>query len=144
MLLPYFEVDLAHPSGATTLFSISNVGPAMQLVNVTLWTDLGVPTVAFPIYLTGFDIETFNLRDVFAGRIPASASVGQDPADTISPQGPWSQDLEPPGLHRSSAGSDSFRLRWSILYAGPTAVRPHPCSAAAPAAWAGPRSPAAT
>ena len=34
---------------------------------MVLWTDLGVPTLAFDVYLTGYDVQTVNLRDLFAG-----------------------------------------------------------------------------
>ena len=34
------------------------------------WTDWGVPTLAFDIYLTGYDVQTLNLRDLFAGNLP--------------------------------------------------------------------------
>ncbi|HEV2843800.1 MAG TPA: hypothetical protein VG477_03060 [Thermoanaerobaculia bacterium] len=93
LLLPYFEVDLANASGRTTLFSVSNASDRGILAHVVLWTDLGVPTLAFDVYLTGYDVQTINLRDVFAGQLPRTASDGQDPQDTISPQGEFSQDI---------------------------------------------------
>jgi hypothetical protein len=93
LLLPYFEVDLANPQGVTTLFSINNSSATAILAHVTLWTDLSVPTLDFNIYLTGYDVQTINLRDVFNGVVPRTASDGQDPADTISPQGLFSQDI---------------------------------------------------
>jgi hypothetical protein len=94
LLLPYFEVDLQLPDGLTTLFSIANASSAAILTNVTLWTDHGIPTLHFPVYLTGFDVTTVNLRDIFEGRLPSSAAGGQDPSDLISPRGQLSQDLE--------------------------------------------------
>jgi len=93
LLLPYFEVDLASPGGRTTLFSINNASASAVLTNVTLWSDLGVPTLHFQVYLTGYDVQTLNLRDIFAGKLPRTASAGQDPADTISPRGERSQDI---------------------------------------------------
>jgi hypothetical protein len=93
LLLPYFEVDLQNPAGRTTLLSIINAVDRPALAHVVLWTDLGSPTLAFDIYLTGFDVETLNLRDVFAGKLPRTASDGQDPNDQISPQGALSQDV---------------------------------------------------
>jgi hypothetical protein len=105
LLLPYFEVDLADANGMTTVFSIVASGQfgtppdafgtvaSAGVAHVTLWTDLGIPTFAFDIYLTGFDVAPVNLRDVFNGVLPASASDGQDPTDTISPQGDLSQDI---------------------------------------------------
>jgi hypothetical protein len=71
LLLPYFEVDLANPQGRTTFFAIGNADAAPQMVNVVFWTDLGVDTLSFHIYLTGYDIVTVNLRDIFVhGRVP--------------------------------------------------------------------------
>jgi hypothetical protein len=92
LFLPYFEVDFANPQGLTTLFSVVNQSDAPILTKATLWTDVGIPTLGFFIYLTGYDVTTVNLRDVFDGRLPQTASNYQDPTDTISPQGPLSQD----------------------------------------------------
>ena len=99
LLLPYFEVDLANASGRTTLFSVNNSSDRAVLAHVVLWTDLGVPTLAFDVYLTGYDVQTINLRDVFAGQLPRTASDGQDPQDTISPQGELSQDINFPSCN---------------------------------------------
>jgi hypothetical protein len=93
LLLPYFEVDLDHPGGLTTLFSVNNAAATAVLTNVVLWTDLGVPTLSFPVYLTGYDVQTFNLRDLFNGVLPHTATAGQDPQDKLSPKGPFSQDI---------------------------------------------------
>jgi len=93
LLLPYFEVDLDNPAGLTTLFSINNASATAALANVVVWTDLGVPTLGFTVYLTGYDVQTINLRDVFAGTLPRTATAGQDPEDTISPHGHFSQDI---------------------------------------------------
>ena len=94
LLLPYFEVDLG--GGVTTLLAINNASAAAALARVTLWTDEGVRTLGFNLYLTGYDVQSINLRDVFQGLLPGTASTGQDPADTISPQGALSQDLSFP------------------------------------------------
>ena len=93
LLLPYFEVDLNHPNGVSTLLSVNNAGALSVLANLVLWTDLGVPTLSVPIYLTGYDVQTINLRDLFRGLPPGTASAGQDPNDTVSPKGIFSQDL---------------------------------------------------
>ena len=97
LLLPYFEVDPGDPSGMTTLFSVNNSGAAAVLANVQLWTDLGVPTLTFQVYLTGYDVQTINLRDIFNGFLPQTAPAGEDPRDTISPQGFSSEDSSFPG-----------------------------------------------
>ena len=93
LLLPYFEVDLDNANGATTLFSINNASATAVLGHVTVWSDLGIPVFAFNVYLTGYDLQTINLRDVFTGTVPRTASVGQDPTGTISPKGDLSQDI---------------------------------------------------
>ena len=93
LLLPYFEVDYTNTNGVTTLFSLNNASATAILTHVTLWTNWSQPTVDFDVYLTGYDVVTVNLRDVFNGNIPITASAGQDPTDTISPKGPISQDI---------------------------------------------------
>src|SRR6185295_3275684 len=93
LLLPYFEVDTVRPDGVNTLFSISNAFATAQLAHVTFWTDLSVPIFDFNVYLTGYDMMTFDMRQMINGLLPPSASAGQDPMDTISPQGAFSQDI---------------------------------------------------
>jgi hypothetical protein len=95
LLLPYFEVDLDNPNGVQTLLSINNASATAALAHVTFWSDLSVPTLAFNVYLTGYDVQTINLRDIFThpGNLPRTASAGQDPGDQISRKGAFSQDI---------------------------------------------------
>jgi hypothetical protein len=93
LLLPYFEVDLGNANGQTTLFSVNNASATAVLAHVVVWSDLSVPVLDFNLYLTGYDVQTINLRDVLNGVLPQTASDGQDPHDTISPQGLLSQDI---------------------------------------------------
>ena len=119
LLIPYFEVDIGNVNGVTTLVGIQNASATAILAHVTLWTDLGIPTHVFDVYLTGFDIQTINLRDVFDGRLPLTASGGQDWTDTISPQGELSQDINfsscggflPSGPPYPGRGFDPAHLR---------------------------------
>jgi hypothetical protein len=101
LLLPYFEVSLAEPNGITTLFSIKNASATAALAHVTLWTDQSCPTLDFDVYLTGYDIQTLNVRDIFNGILPRTADDARDPNDTISPQGWGSQDITFPGCGAS-------------------------------------------
>ncbi|HEV7505763.1 MAG TPA: hypothetical protein VGS07_12710 [Thermoanaerobaculia bacterium] len=71
-LIPYFEVDLSQPGGANTLFSVNNASAKPEIARVVLWTDWGVPTLAFDVYLTGYDVQTLNVRDLFAGKVPTT------------------------------------------------------------------------
>jgi hypothetical protein len=94
LLLPYFEVDLNNPNGLTTLFSVNNASATAVLAHVVVYSDLSVPVLDFNIYLTGYDVQTINLRDILVnGNLPQTASAGQDPHDTISPKGLKSQDI---------------------------------------------------
>jgi len=78
----------------TTVIAVNNAVAAAHLVHVVLWSDLAVPVLDFNVYLTGFDQQTINLRDVIVnGMLPQTASAGQDPTDTISPKGVFSQDI---------------------------------------------------
>jgi len=106
LLLPYFEVDLNHVGdggGQTTLFSINNASASAAVAHVTVWTDWSIPTLDFDVYLTGFDVQTINVRDLFNGIVPRTADAGTDtgdtanPADGISNKGILSQDINFPG-----------------------------------------------
>src|SRR5260370_17169312 len=91
LLLPYFEVDLNNPNGLTTLFSVNNASATAALVHVVLWSDLSVPVLDFNIYLTGFDVQSVNLRDIIVlGNLPQTASPRQDATDTLTPKRPLS------------------------------------------------------
>jgi hypothetical protein len=83
LLVHYFEVDLSNSGGVTTLFSVNNAAPESTLAHVTLWTDWSIPTIDFNVYLTGFDVQTFNVRDFFTtGLLPQTA-----PDDVYSHRG---------------------------------------------------------
>lgn len=75
LLIPYFEVDLAGTDGRTTLVAVTNAGHHSTLAHVVLWTDWGVPTLAFDLVLAQDDVQTLNLRDVFAGNLPATGGA---------------------------------------------------------------------
>ena len=95
ILLPYFEVDSTQAgAGINTLFAINNASATAILAHVTVWSDQSIPVLDFDVYLTGFDIQTISLFDVLVnGNLPRTATDGQDPTDTISPQGLFSQDV---------------------------------------------------
>jgi hypothetical protein len=100
LLMPYFEVDLSNGSNVTSLLAMTNTAATATLTHVTIWTDWGVPALGFDVYFTGYDTQTINLRDVIgSGLIPRTASVGQDPFNTISPRGPRSQDINIPSCN---------------------------------------------
>jgi hypothetical protein len=93
LLLPYFEVDFDNPNGANTLFSINNASATAVLAHVVVWSDLSKVVLDFNVYLTGYDVQTISVSDLLHGILPQTASAGQDPSDTISPKGAFSQDI---------------------------------------------------
>jgi len=89
LLLPYFEVDLNSQNGVQTLFSINNASAAAAVAHVTVWTDQSIPTLDFDVYLTGYDVQTINLYDIFHfGNLPRTADRGADSGDAASPSPP--------------------------------------------------------
>jgi hypothetical protein len=83
LLLPYFEVDLDAADGITTLFSVNNASAAPALAHVTVWTDLSVPILDFDVYLTGFDVQSFNLRDILVdGELPQTGGLNVPVSNT--------------------------------------------------------------
>jgi len=83
LLVPFFQLDVDDPNAWTTLFSVNNASAKPALARVVLWTDWGVPTLAFDIYLTGYDVQTLNVRDLFNGLLPTTGAG-------VSNQGPFS------------------------------------------------------
>lgn len=73
LLLPYFETAPDDPNGPSTVFTIGNADREPHLAHVTLWTDIGVPSFAFDVYLPGHDVVEIDLRLVFAGILPQTS-----------------------------------------------------------------------
>ncbi|MEM7351660.1 MAG: hypothetical protein AAF657_12765 [Acidobacteriota bacterium] len=96
LLLPYFEVSLtptdADPVQAErsvdTFFAVNNASASATVAHVVLWGDWSLPSIDFDIFLTGYDVETVSLSEVFNwGGLPITAHATNDPSDTISPHG---------------------------------------------------------
>ncbi len=77
LLFPYFEVDLGDPLGVGTLLAINNGIATSTIARLVMWTDWGIPTLAFDIFLKPFDTETINVGDLFSGNLP-STGAGSD------------------------------------------------------------------
>jgi hypothetical protein len=133
LLLPYFEVDLNDINGNNTLFSINNASDAAVLSHVTVWSDQSIPVLDFDVYLTGYDVQTINLRDVLQnGNLPRTASTGQDPSGSainagISPRGSLSAlpqgDINYPGCtgtlpYTNPALNAAFRAHLQAILQG--------------------------
>ncbi len=117
LLLPYFEVGLTplpqDPVTAArdvdTFFSVNNASDAPTVAHVVLWGDWSLPSIDFDIFLTGYDIETVSLSEVFNwGVLPITAHAWNDPDDLISPHGraendPGNSSGPHPGLSENPA-----------------------------------------
>jgi hypothetical protein len=91
LLLPYFEVDFKSAAGAarTTIFTITNTSRMPQIAHVVLWTDWSFAALDFNIFLTGYDVQSINLYDIFQrGMIaPITATTGGTSVTTSLPTG---------------------------------------------------------
>lgn len=94
LLLPYFEQSCA-AGEITTLFSVNNASAAPTIAHVTVWTNKSIPVFDFDIYLTGYDVQTLNMRDVLCdGNLPQTGPgwspegsfeiAAVDPLDTFA------------------------------------------------------------
>ncbi len=102
LLLPYFEVSLNSIPGVdevqaardvNTFFSVNNASAAPTVAHVVLWGDWSLPSIDFDIFLTGYDVETVALGDLFnLGNLPITAHATNDGNDTISPHGRATND----------------------------------------------------
>ena len=105
LLFPFVEYDYAGGGvGGTTLISITNFSSEAQIVHLTLWTDYSLPILDFNILLTGYDVQTINIRDILAhGMLPITGGgdspVGERPAshgpvsESNVLNGNWIKDL---------------------------------------------------
>lgn len=78
LLFPFVEYDYAGGGvGGTTLISITNFSAEAQIVHVALWTDYSLPILDFNILLTGYDVQSINIRDILAhGMLPSAIPGG--------------------------------------------------------------------
>ena len=86
LLVPYFEVNFnnAAGQGETTIITVTNTSHLPQALMYTVWTDYAYPVISFPVYLTGYDVQSINLYDIIRrGRIAPEDGTGSD----VSPVG---------------------------------------------------------
>jgi len=99
LLFPFVNYDYAQgeidESGQTTLFAITNVSSEAQIVHITVWTDFSIAILDFNLVLTGYDVQTINIRDILRDGILPSDDTdanewwnGQYPLDTPPGPGP--------------------------------------------------------
>ncbi|MFQ5525153.1 MAG: hypothetical protein ACE5GX_02720 [Thermoanaerobaculia bacterium] len=78
ILVPYFEVDLRNAGRGRferTKITLINTSPAPTVAHVILWTEHSFPTLNFDIFLTGFDVQEFDVDRLFTDfRFPVGGS----------------------------------------------------------------------
>ena len=103
LLFPEFLVDLGacdQAGGVDTELIITNTAPETTVAHVTLWTDWAVPVLDFDLYLTGFDVETINARQLLCDGIlqatgPTTSPVGVQSAPLVAGEHPQCEALLP-------------------------------------------------
>ena len=77
LLFPFVQLDYNNPvDGDTTLFAITNVSSEAQIVHVTVWTEYSTAILDFNILLSGYDVQTMNIRDILInGDLPNTGSA---------------------------------------------------------------------
>ncbi len=80
LLFPFVNYDYvageAGNSGQTTLIAITNVSSDAQIVHITLWTDYSIAILDFNLTLTGYDVQTINIRDILRDGVLPSDDTG--------------------------------------------------------------------
>ena len=76
LLFPFVIYDYENEEdGDSTLFAITNVSQEAQIVHITVWTDFSVAILDFNLVLTGYDVQTMNVRDLLRdGILPSEAN----------------------------------------------------------------------
>ena len=113
LLFPFVAFDYNNPiDGTTTLFAITNVSNEAQIVHVTLWTDDSVAVLDFNIVLSGYDVQTMNIRDILiSGILPVTGTAGALVVDGPPPSDDGPVEVPtPPGLYDSD-GTDTLYNR---------------------------------
>jgi len=94
ILFPFVALDYNSPTmGTSTTFSITNVSSEAQIVHVTVWTDFSAAILDFNILLTGYDVISMNIRDIFInGNLPVTKWEPHSGNEGVSVNGPVSID----------------------------------------------------
>lgn len=80
LLFPFVQYDYVAGEvgneGTTTLFAITNVSSDAQIVHITVWTDYSIAILDFNLTLTGYDVQTINIRDILRDGVLPSDDTG--------------------------------------------------------------------
>src|SRR6185436_1268973 len=109
-----------------------NASATAQLAHVTVWSTWSIPVLDFDVYLTGYDVQTFNIRDILVdGILPQTGSgtttAANDPGsplgaysfpDVIFPNCNTSSNPPAPPVYAIPAISTTFRSHLQALLTG--------------------------
>ena len=72
LLFPFVAYNYTDGAqGVNTLFAVTNTSSEAQIVHVTLWTDFSVAILDFNILLSGYDVQSMDIRTILAtGQLP--------------------------------------------------------------------------
>jgi hypothetical protein len=123
LLLPYFEVDFrAAPAAArTTIFTITNTSQMPEIAHCVVWTDWAFAAFTFNIYLTGYDVQSINLYDVFRRGViaPVSAALSGTSSTNpvLSPVGTTPPNERNATPMPNTSGNPNFRMDANVACA---------------------------
>lgn len=142
LLFPYvvydFEAGDVGNEGQTTLFAITNVSADAQIVHITVWTDYSIAILDFNLTLTGYDVQTINIRDILRdGILPSDDTGANEWWDGVVPGGPGDAG----GTPFDDGPFSTFNQLWggaldpwfaAVGLPDPSSTNPLDCN---PAAW---------
>jgi hypothetical protein len=101
LLFPLVKYDYeGGVNGENTLFAVTNVSSEATIVHITVWTDYSIAILDFNLTLTGYDVQTFSIRDILRdGVLPHDATGANEWWD-----GRLTTD-DPPGDGTNAGGS---------------------------------------
>ena len=76
LLYPFVVYDYnGGTNGQTTLFSVTNVSATAQIVHFTLWSDYSYHVLDWNVILSGYDVQSTNIRDILVnGTLPVTGT----------------------------------------------------------------------
>ncbi len=79
ILYPFVQYNYTDPN-VNTLFSVTNVSSEAVIVHFTLWTDYSIHVVDWNVVLSGYDVQTFSIRDILdnPGQLPSTGTQASD------------------------------------------------------------------
>jgi hypothetical protein len=95
LLFPFVAYDYdGGATGQNTLFAITNVSSAAQIVHITVWTDYSIAILDFNIVLTGYDVQTIKISDILGNGMLPYEGTGANIWE-INNEGESPEDLGP-------------------------------------------------